>query len=308
MSRNIIVGLAVLVVAVLAWIVIDRMSEGEVPEMVEGVPQVEVDPETVVEEELTPTVDPVEGVGRDIVGDVVEVTPEPGEEAALLPETGAEVLGDTTEGPTVGASPLVEAGPSTTEDAVELTGETVVDPGTPAIVVEEEPAEEAAAGAALVEEAPAEDGATELVIIDGAPGEEAPAEGTEAETVVIEDATAEEAPATGTATEPVVIEGATADEAPAEDGATELVVIEGAPDAADAGTDTVDIPRDEAALAEMLTPETFDADAILAYVENDQELDAVQRNALVTALEQARDNPEFVDAAILALRRQFEIE
>ncbi|MEE4119600.1 MAG: hypothetical protein V2I65_11345, partial [Paracoccaceae bacterium] len=57
MSRNVIVGLAILVVAALSWIVIDRMSEGDVAVQGDG-SAVEIEQEALVveEDEIPPTV------------------------------------------------------------------------------------------------------------------------------------------------------------------------------------------------------------------------------------------------------------
>jgi hypothetical protein len=70
--------------------------------------------------------------------------------------------------------------------------------------------------------------------------------------------------------------------------------------------DPAAVPRNLEELAELLTPETFDADAILAYV-RDSDLSDVEKDALTVAIQQAAEQPEFVDAAILSTRRRFDV-
>jgi hypothetical protein len=74
-----------------------------------------------------------------------------------------------------------------------------------------------------------------------------------------------------------------------------------------AEVDPASVPRNTEELAALLTPETFDPNAILAYVLQSDAIDQVEKEALTVALQQAREQPEFVDAAILSTRRRFEL-
>ncbi|MEM8823958.1 MAG: hypothetical protein AAGF30_10150, partial [Pseudomonadota bacterium] len=98
----------------------------------------------------------------------------------------------------------------------------------------------------------------------------------------------------------------------ATDAATDAVAEEASDAAAaveDAATDaTAAVDQaTERALDELLTPEGFDADAMLVRVD-ESSLDTETKTGLRAAIEDARDNPDAVSDLIDELKVQFEVE
>ena len=123
---------------------------------------------------------------------------------------------------------------------------------------------------------------------------------------------AEAADATEAATDEAVDETAAAADA------TEDAVEEETAELAEGATDenvtvtTSTVPIQPVAeapddIAPLLTPGTFDADPILAYIDA-SELEDVQKAELRTTVEAAGEDPEQVDSAIDVLKTTFEIE
>ena len=248
MSRTIIVGLAVIVVAVLSFLVIGAFSAGNVEDMAEGQGQFEVEGEAVEEAEA-PVPSAISDPAEDVQDEAKNNDDDPLEQQQENAAQNAE-------------APMAEPVTSDSESPDETDTADV-----PAVVTDEDAGAEGAVEEALVP---------------------------------TEDADAEETDATASAsneTAPVSAEAADAadDAAPTGDDA--------ATDEADAAAGGVDTE----ALAALLTPETFDAEAVMAIVE-ESDLDQVEKDALMTALEQAADEPQFVDAAILSTKRRFDID
>lgn len=293
MSRTLTVVLAVIVVAVLSVIVIGGFfTEGDVDEM--GQPTAEIDPDAVVvapTEEAPTVLEP-----REDVQDLAKNNdPNPLEQQVENAEANQEglpleepVLSDT-------ASPSVVEGEALPDDMdpapdlpdaevgpvdralLGIEGETEV-ADEPVVITEEtaEALEEADRGTPLTEDA------TEGTSI---PETEALLEG-----VVEDDRPAQTVTDAELATDAI-------DAAASDDAVTEEMLED---------VDPAAVPRNLEELAELLTPETFDADAILAYV-RDSDLSAVEKDALTVAIQQAAEQPEFVDAAILSTRRRFDV-
>jgi hypothetical protein len=96
--------------------------------------------------------------------------------------------------------------------------------------------------------------------------------------------------------EQVAIEGAT------EDGATEAVEPM-QPAAADGEAEVAATIEGQPPLAELLTAEGFDADAVIAYIQ-ESDLNPVARTSLSAVVEAARDNPTAISNAIDQVRLQ----
>jgi hypothetical protein len=366
MSRNLIVGLAVLVVAALSWIVIDQLAEGNVVDMQE---------DAVLQEQLQ--TEAVEGDAELVTEgdpdrpDVLAREPEPLEEQIEnarenTPEGPggpgtADMDATLTENDTVLLDREMSAGPI----AEEVRPDTVDTATSDDVVVEEtadgsvavvEQGEIAVDGPGVVDEAaeaadtvvirdaggdelqdtadtsPIESGAEVGPIDEALLGIEGDARGVEGETVIVTPETAEaleqaaedgtpatedRTPGTAVPETETLVEGFVDEDEVAPQTVTDAELATDAIDARasdDAITeamlaevDPASVPRNTEELAALLTPETFDPNAILAYVLQSDAIDQVEKEALTVALQQAREQPEFVDAAILSTRRRFEL-
>ncbi|UWQ20788.1 hypothetical protein [Jannaschia sp. W003] len=272
MSRNVIVGLAVVVVAVLAWIVIARFDDGaEVADApVDGPLTTEVEGDAVVVD-VDPDAEPEANVEA-VVDEAAPLT-EAGEDAASSLEEANEVA---EEEPQVPADAAPDAADS---DAVVLENEVTV-VGDEAAAEVDEAADEVEAAADAVGDAASDAAAATGAAIENAAEATADAVGDAA------DATAEAVDDAGEAVEnddPEVV--------------TTTVPITPAEGTVDA----------DAEIAELLTPETFDADRLIVLID-ESDLDADARTSLRTAVEEARDDPSLVDATIERIRTDLEIE
>ena len=311
MSRNVIIGLAVLVLVALAWIAIDSMNDGtEVADAPLDAPltttetetdEVAVVPETTDEptanaEEAVADLDTAPIVEEQIVGEDAEVVElEPVEEAGT--ELGEGVASLAEEGETAVETAAEETGDALAGaaaevgEAAEAVGDTAAGAGTElagaldapeAALVETDEAADAADGGAVVPTIDA-DGVSDRQPDAGA------------DTIVADDAATDAETTTATivaSDEPLVEERS--------DLTTQTVEIGSVVD----DTAAVEAPDE---IATLLTPGTFAVEPILAYIEG-SDLEDVQKASLRETVEAAGDDPAQVDAAIEELRTTFEIE
>ncbi|CUH29971.1 hypothetical protein JSE7799_00862 [Jannaschia seosinensis] len=293
MSRNIIVGLAVLVVAIIAWIVIDNLSEPEVAGVdgVDGVTAPVEEDEVIVEEAIVP--EPVEEVEapveleEPVIGDV-EIT----EDAPALVDEGEDVTMETLENVETEASEIFDEAGETAEDGVNLIEEGAAETDQALENIESDTT-------AIFDDAAEETGEA----LDAA-GDEIAEETDEALATVDEAAEAVEVEMTEEAAEMgAEVEAATDDEG--------TVALETETVSADelniTGGDETDSMLGDGDLAELLTPENFNADEVIIAIE-ESDLDETTRLELLTAVEQARQNPDMVDAVVVRVRESLGIE
>ncbi|MGB3689387.1 MAG: hypothetical protein WBA02_08815, partial [Jannaschia helgolandensis] len=77
---------------------------------------------------------------------------------------------------------------------------------------------------------------------------------------------------------------------------------------AEAATDGTETPATaQADLATVLTPDGFDADALIVYVD-ESDMNAVAKTTLKAGIEQARDNPTLIPALLEQLKARLGIE
>ena len=280
MSRNLIVGLAILVVAIFAWIVIGRLGDGEevadapvdaplttTEEAVEGTDEVAVvpDPDTqpianeeaVVEgaevevDEAAEAVEDTAGNAADATGDALT---DAGEATANFAEDAADATADAADATVDAAGDAVEATQDAAESATDAAAGAVDDAADATGEAVEETADVATdAGDAVTEDA-AEAGAEVEAAAEEAPLADGEVDGVEAEVT----------------TSTVAIEP-----------------IEGADVAA----------GDRPELETLLTEEGFDADALTVYVEESDMTDEAKEE-MRGAIEEARDDASLVPALI----------
>ena len=289
MSRNVIVGLAVLVVAVLAWIVITRTDDvAEAPDAIEteeGVPA--TDPQ-VVDDGDTDIV--VEGDAEFVDGDteseptVEEAIAGSTEEApeSEMPDTTeeAEAAADANGGDAVVAEDGAEA---------DATGEPAAAP-TEEATADAEP-ETATTGDSGATTGPATDDATEATGTEVTEGDTAEADAaTDTDTAPAADAAGTEA----TETEATAPGNDTVEAVDAE---TANATEEAIDDAAAAETD----------LDTLLTPEGFNAEDLIDVVDQ-SDLDDAAKADLRTRIEEAEGDRDLVPDVIEELRTRLDVE
>jgi hypothetical protein len=294
MSRTIIVGLAVIVVAALSFLVIGTFSEGDVDDMSSDPTPVEIEEEAVAADPVPSAInDPQE----DVQDEAKNNDPNPLEQQVENAEANLE--GQPLEEPVMSdtAEPAVVEGAALPDDmdAAPALPDAEVGPVDEALLGIE--SEAAGTGETVVI---TEETAEALAETDDAQGEAIQRSDTGG-TAVPETETLREGFVEGETTQSVTdaelatdaIDAAASDDAAAEE------ALE--------GVDPAAVPANDEELAALLTPETFDPDAITAYVLQSDALDQVAKDALVVALQQANEQPAFVDAAILSIRRRFDI-
>ncbi|WP_299817215.1 hypothetical protein [uncultured Jannaschia sp.] len=273
MSRNVIVGLAVLVVAVLAWIVITRTDDVvETPDAViaeEGIPAADLD---VAEDEETEIV--IEGDAEFVEG------------GAEAEPTVEEAIADTAE-----AEPANEM-PDTAEEA-----EAAADANGGEDVVAEDAAEAEAVDAEAGTSAPAADTGTDAAATD----DESAADGTDADATTGTDGSATNGAA------------ATDDADTTEADATETDTVDPNVEAVDEQTaNATEDAIETAAAAEtdldtLLTPEGFNAEDLIVVVDQSDLSDA-DKASLRTEIENAEDDRDLVPGVIDELRTRLDVE